>query len=183
MRYNLALMGDQTPWVKDQTMKRVDEVLVSLRRIIRATDIHSKQLSKHSGLTSPQLLILMAISKLGDVTIGTVAKDVNLSQATVTTILDRLEKRNLVRRVRSEVDRRRVHAQLTEEGKKVVEDAPSPLQESFVEKFDQLPEWEQTMLLSSVQKLAELMQASDIDASPVLYVGDVTHHLSGSQGR
>jgi DNA-binding MarR family transcriptional regulator len=176
-------MGDQTPWVKDQTMKRVDEVLVSLRRIIRATDIHSKQLSKHSGLTSPQLLILMAISKLGDVTIGTVAKDVNLSQATVTTILDRLEKRDLVRRVRSEVDRRRVHAQLTEEGQKVVEDAPSPLQESFVEQFDKLPEWEQTMLLSSVQKLAELMQASDIDASPVLYVGDVTHHYTGSQGR
>lgn len=180
MRYNLALMGDSTLLVKDQTMKRVDEVLVSLRRIIRATDIHSKKLSKHSGLTSPQLLILMAIDKLGDVTIGTVAKDVNLSQATVTTILDRLEKRGLVQRVRSEVDRRRVHAKLTNEGHKIVADAPSPLQESFVEQFDKLPEWEQTMILSSLQKLAELMQASDIDAAPVLHVGDVTHHYSNT---
>lgn len=180
MRYNLALMGDNSLLTKDLTMKRVDEVLVSLRRIIRATDIHSKKLSKHSGLTAPQLLILMAIEKLGDVTIGTVAKDVNLSQATVTTILDRLEKRNLVMRVRSEVDRRRVHAQLTEEGKRVVCDAPSPLQESFVAQFDTLPEWEQTMILSSLQKLAELMQASDIDASPVLHVGDVTHHYSNT---
>ena len=42
-------------------MNRYDEVLVALRRIIRATDLHSRQLSKVSGLTSPQLLILQLL--------------------------------------------------------------------------------------------------------------------------
>jgi len=55
------------------------EVLIALRRIMRATELYSKQLSKTAGLTSPQLLILAAIARLGDVTIGTIAREVKLS--------------------------------------------------------------------------------------------------------
>ena len=34
------------------------QVLISIRQIIRATDIYSRKLSKEVGLTAPQLLIL-----------------------------------------------------------------------------------------------------------------------------
>src|SRR5690554_7109109 len=83
-------------------MNRYEEVLVSLRRIIRATDLHSRQLNKVVGLTAPQLLILQILRQGEDLTTGEVAKRVSLSQATVTTIVDRLEKRNFVRRIRGE---------------------------------------------------------------------------------
>ena len=73
--------------------ERDEDMLVALRRIMRAADLYSRQLSKRAGLTTPQLLVLQAIRDLGDVTIGTIARRVNLSQATVTTILDRLEQR------------------------------------------------------------------------------------------
>ena len=46
-----------------------DQVLVNLRKIIRATDLHSRRLSKQAGLTTPQLLILQAIQELGGVSI------------------------------------------------------------------------------------------------------------------
>lgn len=39
-------------------MEKHDEVLVALRQIIRAIDMHSKRLIKEAGLTSPQLLLL-----------------------------------------------------------------------------------------------------------------------------
>lgn len=86
---------------RSSTVQNYEQVLVALRRVIRATDLHSKRLSKHAGLTGPQLLIMRTIRALGEVTIGTIADKVSLSQATVTTILDRLEQRNLVYRVRS----------------------------------------------------------------------------------
>ena len=70
---------------------RLEQVLVSLRRVIRATDLHSKHLAKISGLTAPQILLLQAIRKLEGAPVGQLAKEVSLSQATVTTILDRLE--------------------------------------------------------------------------------------------
>lgn len=154
-------------------MTNYDEVLVALRRVIRATDLHSKRLSKHAGLTSPQLLIMRTIRDSGQVTIGTIADKVSLSQATVTTILDRLELRKLVYRVRSTLDKRKVHAHLTEAGSEILARAPNPLQEDFIKKYQALAEWEQTMILASLQRVANMMDADHIDASPVLDVGPV----------
>ena len=155
-------------------MTNYDEVLVALRRVIRATDLHSKRLSKNAGLTAPQLLIMRTIRDLGQVTIGTIADKVSLSQATVTTILDRLELRKLVYRVRSTQDKRKVHAHLTEAGGEILARAPNPLQEDFIKKYQALAEWEQTMILASLQRVANMMDADHIDAVPVLDVGPVT---------
>jgi len=152
-------------------LDRIEEVLVALRRVIRATDLHSKYLAKTSGLTAPQILLLQAIRDKGEVTIGELASEVSLSQATVTTILDRLEKRNLVYRERSEQDKRKVHAYLTEHALEVLKDAPMPLQEQFARQFSDLQEWEQTMIISALQRVAFMMDAQHIDASPVLDVG------------
>ena len=157
-------------------MDRIDEVLVSLRRVIRATDLHSKYLSKTTGLTAPQILLLQAIRTRGQVTIGELANEVSLSQATVTTILDRLEKRGLVYRERSEIDKRKVHAFLTEAATDVLKGAPTPLQEHFARQFSDLHDWEQTMIISSLQRVAQMMDAQHIDASPVLDIGTLDRH-------
>src|SRR3546814_9311139 len=68
------------------------DVLTALRRIIRATDLHSKQLAREVGLTTPQVVLLQAVRDLGEVTTGQLSRRVSLSQGTVTTILDRLER-------------------------------------------------------------------------------------------
>lgn len=152
-------------------MSRIDEVLVALRRVIRATDLHSKHLSKTTGLTAPQILLLQSIQNKGNVTIGELANDVSLSQATVTSILDRLEKRALVYRARSQTDKRKVHAHLTAQGEEVLKEAPVPLQEQFTRQFQHLQDWEQHMIIASLQRVAQMMDAQHIDASPVLDIG------------
>lgn len=154
-------------------MSRLDDVLISLRRIMRAADLYSRRLSKEFGLTAPQLLILQAIESRGEMTMGEIATEVSLSQATVTTILDRLEKRELLVRQRGETDKRRVYAHLTEAGARVIKEAPTPLQEEFTQRFSKLEDWEQSLILSSLQRVASMMNAEDIDASPVLDVGAI----------
>jgi DNA-binding MarR family transcriptional regulator len=154
-------------------MDNIENVLITLRRIIRAADLHSKHLVKTAGLTAPQLLLLQAIRECGDVTIGELAKEINLSQATVTTILDRLEKRELVYRVRSQQDKRKVNAYLTDTGRDMLDNAPTPLQAHFISRFRNLPDWEQNMILSALQRVAQMMDAEHLDASPFLTVGDL----------
>ena len=151
-----------------------EHVLIAIRKIIRATDIHSRQLTKTVGLTAPQLLVLQAIRDLGAVAISRLSAEVSLSQATVTTILDRLESRGYVVRSRSEQDKRVVHALLTDAGRDVVEQAPVPLQEAFSVRFEQLPEAEQAEILSALQRVATMMGAEDLDASPFLEIGELT---------
>jgi DNA-binding MarR family transcriptional regulator len=145
-----------------------DQVLVSLRQIIRAIDLHSKNIERISGLTGPQLLIMQLIETHGEVTSGVIAKKVSLSQATVTSIIDRLERKSLLRRERSTNDKRKVLVTLTEEGSKALESAPTLLQESFIRSFNQLEDWEQSLILSSLQRVSGMMNASGLDAAPLL---------------
>lgn len=151
--------------------KHINDVLISLRRVIRATDLHSKYLAKTTGLTAPQILLLQTIRDKGQLTIGELANEMSLSQATVTTIIDRLERRNLVYRERSEQDKRKVHAYLTTEAQEILKTSPEPLQEHFTKQFSDLQEWEQTMIISALQRVAQMMDAQHIDAAPVLDVG------------
>ncbi len=147
---------------------RCEEVLVALRRIVRAIDLHSRQLIQKHGITGPQALILRKLQKLEQAPVGELARSVNLSQATVTDILDRLEGRGLVQRTRSTLDKRRVLVRLTGGAVAVLRDSPPLLQESFASEFGRLQEWEQTLLLSSLQRVAAMMDARDLPAVPVL---------------
>jgi len=149
-------------------MEKHQELLIALRKVIRAIDLHSKHLSKTSGLTSPQLLIMLEIDKASGVNSSQVAKSVNLSPATVTNILDRLENKNLVSRVRDTQDKRKVGLYLTDDGKAILLNAPQALQEHFIAKFSNLAQWEQSQLLSSMERLSEMMDANEIDAAPLL---------------
>lgn len=152
----------------------IQDVLINLRRIIRATDLQSKWISKTCGLTIPQIMVLRSISSLGDVTVKKLSDEVSLSQATVTTILNRLEDKKLVERVRSVADKRIVHARLTAESLHVLKNTPPLMHENFIHSFTELESWEQTQILSSLQRVATMMDADKLDASPLLDVNAPT---------
>jgi DNA-binding MarR family transcriptional regulator len=149
-----------------------DQVIVAIRRLIRAVDLHSRALVGSHGLTGPQALILKALHN-GSLTAGELASEVSLSQGTVTDILNRLEQRGLIIRIRDTVDRRRVRVETTDAGLALLQQSPPLLQERFAQRFNDLHEWEQTQLLASLQRIAEMMDAEGIDAAPVLSSGSV----------
>lgn len=137
-------------------------VLSTLRQIIRAIDIHSRQLSKQYGLTGPQLIVISEIGQYGPMTIGELARRISLSQATVTTILDRLELKELATRERDSRDKRRVYVAITDKARTILESHPNFLQDAFVRRFNALEDWEQTLILSSIQRLSAMMNAQDL---------------------
>jgi DNA-binding MarR family transcriptional regulator len=120
------------------------------------------------------LLVLEAVVKLDTSTPSNIAKEVQLSQATVTNLVDRLERHELVLRRKSTADKRAVEVHLTEKGRQMVELAPEPLQTGFLREYRKLERWEQHQLIASVQKIAVLMDAEDLDASPILTTGEVS---------
>ncbi|WP_413691818.1 MarR family winged helix-turn-helix transcriptional regulator [Psychromonas sp. KJ10-2] len=154
-------------------MEKQEQLLISLRRVIRAISIHSRQLNKESGLTGPQLLVMQKIDQLDAPLAKQIAQEITLSAATVTTILDRLEKRSFIIRTRSKTDKRKVHLSLSEAGKEVLSSSPKPLQEHFIKRYKNLDEWEQSQLLSAVERIASMMDATELDAAPVLLVGKI----------
>ena len=108
-------------------MQKDEELLVALRKVIRAIDMRSRQLNKDVGLTGPQLLVLQEVGKNPGVMVKQIAQSINLSPATITSILDRMEARALVNRVRSTEDKRKVGVFLSETGQAALAAAPLPL--------------------------------------------------------
>ncbi|MDE1316157.1 MarR family transcriptional regulator [Vibrio aestuarianus] len=145
-----------------------EEVLITIRQIIRATDLHSKKINKDFGLTSPQLLLMREIKSSENVTIRQLSSNTNMSQATATSILDRLEKRGLITRQRDQQDKRKVHALLTTEGNQLLLNAPTLLQDNFIDQFQALSSWEQTLILSSLQRISSMMKKPEIETSALL---------------
>lgn len=159
--------------IRDERMNDYDAIIVALRRITRAIHLHSKRLVRTSGLTAPQLIIMQTIQREGQTSASMLAKKVALSQATVTTILDRLERGGLIERRRSESDKRVVHVHLTAAGAEKLDIAPELLQAGFLREFRKLEDWERHMLTASLERIAAMMDAGDLDASPILDVGEL----------
>lgn len=149
-------------------------ILRSLRRITRAIDLYSRSLASTHQLTGPQLVCMHALGQSEELTIGGLSRAVSLSPATVSGILDRLERRGLAVRVRGSSDRRRVYARLTAAGRELAERAPSPLQMRFASRFGELPPEEQAEIDRVLGRVVDLMEAKGIDASPMLTPGRVT---------
>lgn len=145
-----------------------DEILVALRRITRANDLRSRRLLQDYGLTVPQLLTLRAIDRLQPVRAGDLADEVDLAQPTVTGITARLEQHGLVRSTRALHDRRSLDIRLSDEGKRVLRDAPSLLQDHFVRRLCELESMEQGQVLDVLQQVADMMDAGEIDAPRLL---------------
>ena len=155
----------------DRKQQIYRDMLISLRKITQAIDLHSRDLNRRYGLTGPQLMILYEISNHGEISVTELAKVISLSQATVTDILNRLEKRGLVIRSRSNTDKRRIMITTTEACNTILEMAPPSLQETFIKRFSGLKDWEQMMILSAFTRVVDLMSADKIEAAPILDTG------------
>ncbi|MGD2118611.1 MAG: MarR family transcriptional regulator [Chromatiales bacterium] len=151
-----------------------EDILIALRRIIRAIDQHSRKLIQSHGLTGPQALLLHEIVRNGSLTGSQLAQRASLSQATVTDIVKRLEKRQLLERSRDAVDRRKLLLRATAQGEALVKKSVPLLQESFQARLAELPPAEQRQLLDSLQHIALMMNAEDLDAAPMLISGSLT---------
>ncbi|HEV7165982.1 MAG: MarR family winged helix-turn-helix transcriptional regulator [Gammaproteobacteria bacterium] len=142
------------------------DIFMDLRRIMRAMDVYSRQLSDSHGLTGPQMLCMREISQQGSLTTGTLALAVALSPATLTGILDRLEMRGLVSRERRPEDKRRVVVSLTTHGKQMSQELPSPIQERFGAKLAELPAEEQASIRRALGNVARMMEEDSYGTSP-----------------
>lgn len=167
-------MSDQIKTGVSPSSERDDlRILRALRRIIRAVDIHSRKLSSTHKLTVPQLLALMCIAEEGPVSSTIISQRIHLSGSTVVGLVDRLEGKGLVRRERSTEDRRLVYIEATPLGVETANTAPSPLQDQLRLRLAALDSVAREQIAQSLERIVELMQAHDIDASPILDVGEV----------
>ena len=152
---------------------RSEEALIALRKIQRMTEMASKRLALTAGLTPSQLSVLRLLSESGEISAGKVAEATQLKHATITSLVDKLEARGLISRRRCDEDRRRVWLRILPAGEDALQGSPDPLHETFAERFNALQSWEQSMLVSALERVTSLLDAANLEAAPVLDIGEL----------
>ncbi len=140
----------------------VSGIMQSLRRIFKAIQDYSHEVSKKYGITGPQLWVIKTISLDGRLSLGDLGKRMYLQPSTITGLIDVLEQKGYVARVRDREDRRVVKVQLTPRGQQLAKKAPNPAQGKMIYGLTKLKRRELNLIFNSVHKLVEIMEAQNI---------------------
>lgn len=146
-----------------------DQIIVSLRQIAQAIDIYSRFLLNEFGLSAPQIATLQVLQSRESATPTELAELLHTSPPTMAGILQRLEVKKLVERQRDSPDRRIVSIRISLAGREAVQNAPPLLRDKFRSQLARLQPWERTQVLATLQRVASMMQADDMELEPFLF--------------
>ena len=108
----------------------LEEIGLEVRTYQNAQDAFDEGACERLGINRSDGRALDIIDRHGQMTAGELAKESGLSTGAITTLLDRLERAGYVRRVRDDVDRRRVLVELTEEARRRTWEIWGPIAEA-----------------------------------------------------
>jgi DNA-binding MarR family transcriptional regulator len=75
----------------------------------------------HTPLARQEIRLLLSVGEAGAATMGRIARDLAASMSSLTSVADRLVAKGMIRRNRSDQDRRVVLLELTEQGRRIHE--------------------------------------------------------------
>lgn len=139
------------------------EIVNGLRRVVRAVELYSQEVLKTFGLTGPQLWALKTLRRAGPLATSALAASLAVQPSTLSVLIDRLEKRGLVRRVRPREDRRFVEITLTPKGRELADRAPEAAQGRLLHGLSRLSLAKQRAILEAVEQLVAMMEATDVE--------------------
>ena len=151
-----------------QKTEMVSSIIDNLRRVFKVVNEQSKKAEHETGLTGPQLWTIKVISDFAPIRVSDLARRIYLHPATVVGILDRLESRGLVVRIRSRDDRRVVKIELTADGRKLVVSAPEVAQGLLVAGLEPLTPAKSISINSALKQLVQILGAQELPPQLIL---------------
>jgi MarR family transcriptional regulator, organic hydroperoxide resistance regulator len=133
----------------------VDQVLEAILYLYTESRRITKELAKRADLTGPQLTVVKLLEAFGDLSLSELSDKIRAQNSTVTGIIDRMERENLVTRERSKEDRRVVYIKLTTKGRELAREIPVEPMEVFKSALETLSQQEMKDLLRIMTKVAK----------------------------
>jgi len=126
-------------------------------------ELYTKELNKKYSVSAAQLNCLLALYEYGPLPPSQIAKHMMVKSSTVTGVVDRLEQKGLITRIRNSPDRRVITIQLTDTGKRLAYNAPPPIQRKIIKGLEKLSQKEVNRIVLSLTKLTDMLDVLDLD--------------------
>ncbi|MBU1053768.1 MAG: MarR family transcriptional regulator [Proteobacteria bacterium] len=151
----------QTEYIYPTTSQK--DIIHSIRRLMQGAELYNKEINKKYNISAAQVNCLLALNEHGPLPPSQIAKIIMVNSSTVTSIIDRLEQKNLVERQRISHDRRIITVQLTESGKTLAENAPSPIQQKIIDGVKRLTPQEVEHIVNGLNMLTNMLDVQDLE--------------------
>lgn len=131
------------------------KLYVVLYRALQAIDKKMANNYKSYGLNPTEFAVLELLFNKGDQPIQKIGQKILIASSSITYVVDKLEKKNYVKRVACPNDRRVTHAVITDEGKKLMEDIFPKHAETMTEIMGGLNPSEKQAMVEQLKKLGK----------------------------
>lgn len=147
--------------LKSEQTTKVADVEKELRYIAGIIKQRGRVILNHYPITAPQFVALQWLMDKGEMTIGELSNSIHLACSTTTDLVDRMEKNELVERVRDPKDRRVVRIQVLERGEQIIHEVIEKRQEYLQNVLKDVPEEDVNTLNRLLHTLHENMLMTD----------------------
>jgi len=138
--------------------KIVASIEKDLRYISSIIKQKGREILSNYSITPPQFIALQWLFEEGDMTIGELSTKMYLAFSTTTDLIDRMEKNNLVKRIKSEKDRRVVRIHLLPEGVRIIEEVIEKRRKYLNEVLQDFNDEEIILVQENLKKLHKNMK-------------------------
>jgi DNA-binding MarR family transcriptional regulator len=139
------------------------QIIFSIRRLIQASELYTKELNKKYQISAAQLNCILTLYEFGPLPPSKIADHMMVKSSTVTGVVDRLEKKGLAERMRTSPDRRVITIQLTEAGKKLAQNAPPPIQQKIIDGLKKTEKAKKDQIVRSLNILTSMLDVQDLE--------------------
>ena len=139
------------------------QIIYSIRRLIQASELYTKELNKKYQVSAAQLNCILTLHEYGSLPPSKIANHMMVKSSTVTGVVDRLEKKGLAERMRTSPDRRVITIQLTQTGKKLAQNAPPPIQQKIIDGLKQTETAKKEQIVRSLNMLTDMLDIQDLE--------------------
>lgn len=145
----------------------IKEIVASIRRLYRAIYLDAGKMSRHFGLTASQSGVLRTLFRREPMSSSELSRALFVTPSNITGIVDRLEKKDVVKRVRDTADRRVIRIRLTEKGRKMSQSLPDPIEKRLIAGLEDLEPEQVKGIRAAVTQLLGLMDAEQVEEKPL----------------
>jgi DNA-binding MarR family transcriptional regulator len=139
---------------------KVKEIAGAVRRLYRAVyQDYSKTIYKYD-ITGSQSSVLRLLFHNGPLSSADLSRKLYVKPSNITGIIDRLEKKTLVERIRKKDDRRVVLINLTEAGSELSRVLPDPIEEKLISGLGHLEEDELEQISKIMMQVLNIINKS-----------------------
>ena len=144
----------------------IKEIVDAIRRLYRAVYLDSVKMSRQFGLTGSQSGVLRNLAAHGPLSSAALSRRLYVTPSNITGVIDRLERKGLVERIRKEGDRRIALITLTEKGDELSKSLPDPIEKKLISELGDLEPEHVELLSMAMNQILNLMDARGVEDAP-----------------